>query len=297
MPKDLPALARQHYIGGGDIPAILGISPYSTPLELFLRKRGATEIPDNPVLRRGRRLEPYVRDIYAEETGRKIFAPAFVIGSEPWIGGNIDGMSGAPTADRVLEIKTANEFTRRDWGEQGTDQIPVYYTAQIQWYLMITRFARADLAALIGLDDFRIFTVEADVGLQEWLLVKARAFWQRIHDNDPPPAVSEEDLRLLFPQHQTGAVVEADDVDCGIVSELRMLRQQAKELEDREATLRMSIEAKIGPAEALVLDGKPLATWKTQNRKAIDVKALRAERADVAEAFERTTSCRVFRLK
>lgn len=297
-PRDLPALARSQFIGGSDIASILGCSPYKSAVELYLEKRGeAPCVADNAILRRGRRLEPYVREMYAEETGRRVADGAFVVGREPWICANLDGISGLDKMDRVLEIKTANPFTRRDWGDEGTDRVPVYYTAQLQWYLMVTGMARADLAALIGLDDFRIFTIEADCELQASLLDRARVFWQRVQDRSPPPAVSSEDLARLFPKHQQGAVVEASDVDLGVLQELRRVRAQIDEFEAQESVLKMSLQARIGEAEALTLDGIPLATWKAQSRRSVDVKALREQHPEIAEQFERVGTSRVFRVK
>lgn len=290
---------RRDYIGSSDIAAVLGISPYCSPVELYLRKRGeADEQSDNPVLRRGRRLEPYVADMYADETGRILMPAVPVIGIEPWMRASPDRYSDSITDGlRVLEIKTANPFTRRDWGDAGTDQVPVYYTAQVQWQLMVTGYAKADLAALIGLDDFRVYTIEADAEIQRSMLERAREFWARVQEGRPPEPHSPEDVAALFPQHEAGAVVEANDVDLSQLAELRGVIQMIKEGEAREAELKTALQMRLGAAEALTLDGIPLATWKTQDRKSVDVKALRAAHPDIAEAFERVGKSRVFRVK
>lgn len=290
---------RRQFIGASDVAAILGVSPYCTPVELWLRKRSGVEQDDKPQLRRGRRLEPYVRDIYAEESGRVVLPPRFVVGSEPWACANLDGESGpsTPIADRVLEIKSANEFTRRDWGEPGTDAVPVYYTAQVQWQLMITGHKLADLAALIGLDDFRIFTIEADVDLQAKIMMRAREFWQLVQEGRPPEAQTSDDVARLFPQHTTGVVVEASDVDLRMLDEMRAIKRDRQELDEREEHAKRYLTERIGAAEALTIDGTPVVTWKAQERRSTDVKALRAAYPEIAEEFERVSSTRVFRIK
>ena len=301
MTKNPISEARRHYLGGSDIAAVHGISPYTTPVELYLRKRGeADEQADAPQLRRGRRLEPYVVDMYKDDTGRKVYAPAFVVGPEDWIAANLDGTSGSSAsggADRVLEVKTANQWTRRDWGEPGTDQVPVFYVAQCQWMLAITRFTRCDVAALIGVDDFRIFTIEADVPLQQRLIVLAREFWQRVQDGRPPEPTSTEDMALLFPQHAEGSIVEASDVDLSRISELRNVRRMIAEAEAREEELKLALQRRMGTAEILAIDETPLATWRSQSRTTVDTKAMRASVPDVVEQFERVASHRVFRIK
>ncbi|USQ51192.1 YqaJ viral recombinase family protein [Serratia marcescens] len=67
---------RTKYLGGSDVAAILGISPWRTPLEVYLDKvqpRIKTIDPNKQkVFTRGQRMEPYVIDLLAEETGFEI---------------------------------------------------------------------------------------------------------------------------------------------------------------------------------------------------------------------------------
>lgn len=287
---------RSKFVGGSDIPAILGCSPYVTPVELYVKKRTGAETPDNPVLRRGRMLEPYVRELYTEETGNGLLPSVFVVGPEPWMGANLDGVV-ATSHHRVFEAKTANPWTRKDWGEAGTDSIPVYYTAQVQWYLGITGFAVADLAALIGLDDFRVFHVEADAAIFAALVERAREFWRRVQEGDPPAPTNAEDVFRLFPQHTPGMAREATDADVEALAELRGVKDQIKALEAREDDLRLALTARIGEAESLELAGKTLATWKAQESRRIDVTLLRQSHPALAEQFERVGRSRVFRIK
>lgn len=55
---DLP---RQSYLGGSDIAGILGVSPWRTPLDVFLDKTEGKQ-PDDAskaqIFKRGQRLEP-----------------------------------------------------------------------------------------------------------------------------------------------------------------------------------------------------------------------------------------------
>lgn len=285
---------RSSYMGGGDIASVLGISPFSTPVQTWLAKRGELTREDDPILRRGRRLEPYVRDTYAEETGRIVSPGAFIQGPEPWIGGNIDG---ATNDFRLFEAKTAHPRTRKDWGDEGTDSIPVYYTAQVQWYLMLTRLDYADLAAFMGIDDFRIFTIEADVALQASLLAKAREFWRLVQIGVPPEVQEADDVKLLYPQHFDGATVEATGDDFDALNELKTLREDRKASEKREEELALTLYQRMGSAEALTFEGRTLATWKTQSATRIDVKALRIAHPEIAEQFERVGTSRVFRIK
>lgn len=61
----------------------------------------------------------------------------------------------------IVEAKTARDD--EDWGEEGTDQIPVWYRAQCLWYLDVLGVQRCHVAVLIGLSDYREYVVDYDL--------------------------------------------------------------------------------------------------------------------------------------
>jgi putative phage-type endonuclease len=61
---------RRHGIGGSDAAAALGLSPWKTPLSLYLEKTGdARPFRDNESMLWGRVLEPAIRAEYTRRTG------------------------------------------------------------------------------------------------------------------------------------------------------------------------------------------------------------------------------------
>ena len=171
---------RRNGIGASDIAAVLGISPWKTPLQLYLDKRG--ELPpqeDAPQLRRGRMLEPLVLDFYADETGHQVTRQQeCVVGAEPWMMATLDGFDAIDNAP--VEAKTVNAFSAQEFGEHGSDEVPLHYSAQVHWQMMLTDASTGYLAALIGSDDFRIFTIQRDRDLELLLIARATEFWQRV---------------------------------------------------------------------------------------------------------------------
>lgn len=287
--------ARANGLGGSDIASVLGISPWRTPLALYLEKRG--EIPARPetaVQRRGKRLETLVGQMYAEDRHVELLPPAFVRGPEPWMLGNLDGTTIEP---RVVEIKTASAFRRQAWGEVGSDEIPTYYTAQVQWYLALTKFKIADVATLIGGDDFRIYTVLADAEVQAMLIARAREFWQRVQDGRPPEPTTAADAALLYPRSLAGKAQPATDSDLADLAAIRGAQERINTYEAIAEEAKARLQGRLGEAEAIVdADGRSLCTWKTQERTTVDVKRLRAEHPAIAEAFARVNQSRVFRI-
>lgn len=270
---------RKAGIGASDIAAVLGISPWRTPLELYLDKRG--ELPpqeDKPQLRRGRMLEPIVLDFYQDETGHEVTRK-----QEHVIDGfkmaTLDGFDAVVKAP--VEAKTVNAFAAKEFGEHGSDDVPLHYAAQVHWQIMLTGSGSGYLAALIGSDDFRIFELRRDRDLEDLLVARATEFWQRVLDGRPPEPSCETDVKLLYPR-DAGSQVEADAEITEAVRVLAGIKSQIKALEESEATMAGAVKTYIGEHSVLVgADGKPLATWKA---------AKESERIDWKGAFDKLQS-------
>ena len=114
-PVSVGAMDRQKYIGGSDIAGILGISPWKTPLDVYLDKvQPRVEITDPDklrVLNRGKRMEPYVIDLLSEETGLEIVrrGERYLDRELSFIAAEIDAEAAS---GENIEIKTVDQFNR-----------------------------------------------------------------------------------------------------------------------------------------------------------------------------------------
>lgn len=64
---------RSKYLGGSDVGAILGLSPYKTPLDVWLEKTGKhSEQKDSLPLRFGSFAESFVASEYARATANSL---------------------------------------------------------------------------------------------------------------------------------------------------------------------------------------------------------------------------------
>lgn len=95
---------RDKYIGGSDIPAILGISKFTTRWQLLLQKAGLEErsFTGNRYTEYGHKIEPVIRD-YINLVYKKNFIPNRVINGD--IRYHADGFDG----ETVLEVKSTSE--------------------------------------------------------------------------------------------------------------------------------------------------------------------------------------------
>lgn len=152
--------ARAAGIGGSEIAAVMGLSPYESRFSLWHRKQGlVAPVEETDVMYWGKIHEPAV----CAEFGKR--HPEWRVEQAPTYGrgmqiANPDRLLYGARTLELLEAKTSRDDEH--WGEPGTDQVPVHYRAQCLWYLDVLRARRCHVAVLIGLSDYREYVVEYD---------------------------------------------------------------------------------------------------------------------------------------
>ena len=204
---------RTKFLGGSDIAAILGISPWKTAIDLWIDKTTPPKEDGHNwrAKARGTRLEPYILDMIREEHGVHVVArnERYTDADVPYFAAEID----AETDDENIEIKTVHPFKSKEWGDLQTDQLPLHYVAQVQWGMGIRRKERCRVFALIG-DDLRPYVVDRDEETIAAMREKAAEFWTRYVLAKLRPPIDYADsktldtLRRLYPGTD-GSTVEA----------------------------------------------------------------------------------------
>lgn len=297
---------RSQFLGGSDIGAILGFSKYRTPLQVWMEKTGKL-MPNvnNLATRFGHFNEAFVASEYAQTTGHILHEyPDTITHPEyPYFCAHIDRLifdrdqdidrienSSAAllqSAKGILECKTANPFTKAEWGEPGTDQVPLPYLCQCLWYLLITQLPKAELAVLFGNSDFTIYSIYRDIELEALIVQKAEYFWSEYVLKDlPPPTQTEDDCLALFKNTAPKLTKEANDEVVQDIQKLIELNTQIKESELQVSTLRQLVMNYLQEADTLTFENQILATWKTANpAKRFDTKGFSATHPDLYEQF------------
>lgn len=190
----------------------------------------------------------------------------------------------SPTPRRILECKTANPFASSDWGEAGSDEVPLSYLCQSVWYMAITNINKVDLAVLFGNSDFRIYEITRDLELESTILQKANLFWSEcVIKNIPPPAQSEADCQALFSKGDPAKTVEAKTETWAQTKRLQLLHNEIDIREEEISTIKQSIMSQMGEAETLTYEGKVLATWKAPKPSfRLDSKRLEIDHPEIA---------------
>lgn len=170
---------RREAIGASEVAAVLGISPWATPWEIWSDKVGKLEPWDgNKHTRAGISFEKAVLDEAEKELGeleRDIRIKAV-------------GLPLAATCDAIVvdggspvEAKTTGITGRvfGDWGEALTDEVPTYYLTQVHAQLICTGAEIGYLFALIAGRGVVQFNIERNEKLNEIIGNTITDWWQR----------------------------------------------------------------------------------------------------------------------
>ena len=268
---------RRKCIGGSDAAAILGLSKWTTRLDVFLSK--TTRQPDhsNRAMYRGRMLEPAILQMYANETGLALERPREILRhkSIEFIGASLDAVAARTI---VVDAKTAR--LRKAWGEPGTDQVPIEYLIQMMHYLAVTDLAVADLAVLFGDFDFQIYRIQRDEELVQQILAAEQTFWtEHVLPGIPPGAMSTADGLKLFPQASLPKIyLQASAQQLQQLAQLATVRQAISRLEQVQEELEAQLKAAIGSTTGLQCGRRLLASWSNvKGREGLDAKRLQEE--------------------
>jgi putative phage-type endonuclease len=302
------ALDRRTYIGGSDIAACLGISPWRSPYELWADKTEGSQRRDSPALRRGIRWESVVAEMVVEDlqarghsvevvgTNRRHRDPEVsFFAAEIDFEIRIDGES-EPTN---VELKTVHPFKIKEWGDTGSDSLPVHYLAQVLWGLGITRRRKGFLAALFGADELRTYPVAADQETIEAMRKTAHAFWHEfVLAQVAPPARTLSDVERMFRTEGEAPPLMADDSLTESLLRMRACKQEIDARTSELEVLEFQIKRAMRDAAEIVLpNGKAACEWKTRSGSWFDESAFKEAHPKLAKEFARKWEKRVFRFK
>jgi predicted phage-related endonuclease len=245
--------------------AIEGVSPWRCEQDVADEKATGNGVESTLVMRVGSALEDLIAAAYSEETGRKVRRVHGLWESRaiPWAAASPD----ATAAGRLVELKWSGSRSRFASG------LPEDVEVQARWQAMVAEADVVDVAALVvGEDRVRVFTVERDAAIEDYLVAKAADFRRRLAEGGPF-AQSLDSVRRKYPSDD-GSEIEADADTAAAVRALWDLRGRRKQIEESEAVLETAIKNQMATASALVGDGFRV-TWKrTKDRTETDWKAL-----------------------
>lgn len=267
--------ARRTRINGSEIAAVMGISPYESPFSLWHRKSGnIADVETTDVMYWGTQLEPVIRDewnrrhqlngYHADETGQWRHR------DRDWQGGSPDGLVYPLVADTaaepphaLLEVKTARYSD--EWGDEGTDEIPVHYRAQTLWYLDVFGLDMCHVAVLIAGSEYREYAVRYNAVEVAEMRAAARAFLDTLAAETAPRIdgheATYEAVKELHPDIDPSSVDLAPDVALPYLAALAGCKSAE---EEKRRTSGLVIEA-MGSARDAYYAGRKVARRQAKN--------------------------------
>lgn len=256
--------ARRAGITASEIAIVMGLSPYSSPYALYHQKLGVLpEQDETDAMALGKHMESWVaakfEDLHKEFNlsgdGRGLYAHS----ERPWqmatpdrLVAEYDDYNQQPIA--VLECKI--DGGSDEWGEDGSDQIPVHYRAQVLWQMDVMGVSTGFVACLLwSRRQVRVYEITYDSQAEDDLdLMKneADSFLARLRVGNPPeidwrPATADA-LKRLYPG--------VDDVDVPVrrmpIIQYRAACKAFKAAEERKKLAENRLRALLGNGHRIV---------------------------------------------
>lgn len=206
---------RRKGIGGSDVAAILGISPWRTARDLYNDKLGIASAQVDSAnwvaLEMGHLLEDLVARIFSQKTGYHVFQvkKMFRHPRHPCMLADVDYFVTLPDGNTaILEIKTTNYNARGHWRDGDTAIVPPYYESQGRHYMAVMDLDRVFFCCLYGNneDEVEIRELRRDLDYEQEMIFLEEAFWNdHVLTRVPPPYTEDGALVLASLLRQFGA--------------------------------------------------------------------------------------------
>lgn len=222
---------RRRGIGGSDVSAIFGTSPFRTARDLYYDKLNIASVEDDEgnwvAMEMGHLLEPLVAKIFERKTGYPVYQikKMFQHPQYPWMLADVDYFVELPDGTTaILEIKTTNYNARDNWWMNGKETVPVYYESQGRHYMTVTDLDRCFFCCLYGNNEEEVIIreVKRDFEYEAEMVFLEQYFWENHVQRHVPPPYTEsgaliiESARKHFGPADKNAPTVALDLDSGL---------------------------------------------------------------------------------
>ncbi|WP_200416308.1 YqaJ viral recombinase family protein [Virgibacillus salexigens] len=267
---------RSLYVGGSDIPTILGLNKYKTQFELAQEKVGIkeSEFKGNEYTQYGNIMEPMIRD-YVNAVNELNFVPDTRTGDN--IRSNTDGYDAEH--DLILEIKT-----------HGKNLNTKPYIAQMQLYMYQFDVDYGWLALYERPNDFdtefeserlQIQEIERDDSYIQKILDAIETFWIRCEFLKENPKATEQEY-LNFGQNEV-------QIFANQVSKLELQLASFKEIEKEYKTAKQKLHDAMEAYDIKKFETDYIVITRVLpgERKSFDSSKFKKDYPDLAEEYQK----------
>ena len=265
---------REKGIGSSEVGTILGVNPWETPYQLWMRKKGlAPRKQENAAMRAGHILESAVATFFEHDSGRQVIKSS----DGDWLAVDTEREFLRVSPDRtywldegrskdnkgILECKT----TQMDIPD---DDIPDHWFCQLEYQLGVMGYQQGSLAWLTRGQKFGYRDITFDPEFYAYMTSEIEKFWvDYVLGDQEPPVTTIEDVMQKFSRSKTGKVVEATPEVMDAITNLKSIRPQLDQLTEMKKELEDSIKLFMADADTVCMQGSKdhnplvLCTWKS----------------------------------
>lgn len=246
-------------IRASSIGAIIGLSPWRTPLQAWMEARGETVSEDNPSMAEGRAMESVILSEWERLTGGRITDQQREVQIGPIVG-HIDGIGTLPDGRRVL--------VEAKWAARGIGKDAMAsYWCQVQAYLAALEPEGIEVAHLVSRGPGAWSAIEPiQRDPSGWADIYAAVVeWHARHiiGGEPPePTGPAERAQVALSRlRDAGAVLRAEEA---LDHRVRSLLEARRAIAEAESRVK-EVEAEL--LEAMVAHGAIAAEgpgWRVQ---------------------------------
>jgi putative phage-type endonuclease len=250
-------------IGSSDIAAIMGKSPFKTPLDVYYEKSCIGKTKDmTAAMCRGKMYEEEARLKFSKKMREEFLPCCCEMEDKPYFIASLDGYSKEGNA--ILEIKIPG---RKVLELAKQVKIPEQYEIQMQWQMMVANVCYAYFCCYAP-ETGELYVVEImeDPDLQDVLANAAEKFWSDFSHAIPPPEQKgdkNKNIMLVY-----------DDRFKSLAAMYILLKEEIKEREEalkeiKQQILSYSADGNFG--------GYGISVVKTKARETYDIDAMKRD--------------------
>lgn len=283
-------------VGGSDVAAIFGVSPWITPLELWMIKKGRMKPAEKSnalQLEMGHLLEPIAAHFYAKKTGNAVTDDTYLYqhSDYPYALANFDRrFERASDGEKgILECKSCTYHKAGDW---ASGAFPLYYEFQLRFYLAVADVNIGAFSAIWGNNpdnDMAFPEITRDKAKEDMIFEKLDQ-WIWSLENDKPPTMDDIPTKLALESlariyGASNPALPSIEFPCKHEANLRQisaLQQRVKEYKEEIKKIEEEVSARSVRIAELMKDHEHGVLETTTDKILIDYVSKTSNRTDTA---------------
>ena len=304
--------SREEGIGSSEVATVLGVNPYDTPYQLWLRKTKQVESEENEnfLMKAGHYLEDAISHFCADDADLDIVkssASEFVVvdKEKPFLRASPDRYA-FPKGEKHTDDNRVIIECKSTQKPVDPDNLSKYWFVQVMYQLRVTRVPSAYIAWLTQGRDFGCKPIYYDEDFGQFIAEEVERFWVDCVVGGREPALSNvQDVIIKYPRHDEGKKIYATEELIDLWSELKDTNAEIKRLQSQKDEIEAAMKTSMLDAERIVIKAdndnpeRTIATWKaSKESEKFDLETFRNENPEVyAKYLKSTSGSRRFSLK